>query len=86
MNYEIAKQIKARLEENHNAATARLKEVSGDERGPLGLTPDHVKARPEWRTAYNTERFAFGQLREFNGYMTKAFANEMRAERRKARA
>ncbi len=35
-------------------------------RGPMGLTPDAVKATPEWRAAKQRLDRAFARLRAFN--------------------
>lgn len=49
--------------------------------GPLGLTPDSVKAAPEYRSAKIAYDAVFARLREFNASFTKLFADEIRAER-----
>lgn len=41
-------------------------------RGPMGLTPDDVKASPEWRKAKARYDRAFANLRAFNAAMVKA--------------
>lgn len=50
-------------------------------KGPMGLTPDAVKATPEFKTAKTNFDRAFAALREHNAYMTKNFSAEMKAER-----
>lgn len=80
MTYAIAKQAKFAVEAMHDAAAAVLNEVSGTERGPMGLTPDHIKATPEWKAAYRAERKAFNELRSYNGWFAKSFKKEMRAD------
>jgi hypothetical protein len=66
-----------------NVTSAKLQEFP---RGPLGLTPDEVKASPEWKTAYSSFNTAFQALRKFNGPYAKRFADELRHERNTVRA
>jgi hypothetical protein len=49
MTYDEAKAEQARLEAAYNEASAALEAMSGG--GPMGLTPDHVKASPAWQSA-----------------------------------
>ena len=77
MTYEEAKVVKAKLESDLSAVVA----PAGTGSGSMGLTPDHIKASPEWkayRTAYDT---ALTALRNFNGWFVKTFKKEYRAER-----
>lgn len=53
--------------------------------GPMGLTPDHVRATPEFRAAKQAFDIAFANLRAFNAHFTKFYAAELRAERRARR-
>ena len=79
MTYELAKVAKKHLEDA--LAVAERATPPGTGSGPMGLTPDHVKASPEWkayRLAYDT---AFAALRNFNGSFVKTFKAEIRAER-----
>lgn len=50
-------------------------------RGAMGLTPDAVRATPEWRAAKVRVDRAFARLRAFNTIFVKKFAKELRAER-----
>jgi hypothetical protein len=50
-------------------------------KGPMNLTPDHVRATPEWQAAKSAADRAFQAFRNFNGMMVKAFPNELKAER-----
>lgn len=54
-------------------------------RGPMGLTPDGVKASQEFMTASADFNVAFHRLRTFNASFAKAFAKEIRDERRAQR-
>jgi hypothetical protein len=66
-----------------NETSAKLQEFP---RGPLGLTPDDVKASPEWQTAHRNFDIAFQALRKFNSTYTKTFAEELRHDRNAQRA
>ena len=50
-------------------------------KGPMNMTPDHVRATPEWKAAKAASDRAFQAYRNFNGMMLKAFPNELKAER-----
>ena len=50
-------------------------------KGAMNLTPDSVRATPEWRAAKSAADKAFQEYRNFNGIMLKAFPNELKAER-----
>ena len=72
---EARDEINARL-------TAASEKMNHYPRGTIGLTPDEIKATPEWR-ANRTECDAiFQELRRFNQKFVKRFAKEIRAERR----
>jgi hypothetical protein len=47
----------------------------------MGLTPDHVRATPEWRAAKARSKAAFAALQAFNIVFTRMFAKELRAQR-----
>ncbi|QDJ96225.1 hypothetical protein Xoosp13_38 [Xanthomonas phage Xoo-sp13] len=51
-------------------------------KGPMGLTPDHVKATPEFKFAKYVFDLAFKKLREFNGEFNRKFKAEIKADRR----
>jgi hypothetical protein len=70
----------------NRAVTETSAKMQDFPRGPLGLTPDDVKASPEWQTAYRNFNTAFQALRNFNGTYTKVFADELRHERNAVRA
>ncbi len=81
MTYEEAKVVKADLEAK--LAAIVTPPLAGS--GPMGLTPDHVKATPEWKAYRIAHDTAFAALRNFNGWYVKTFKKEIRAERRLAR-
>lgn len=80
MDFIQAKAHKAELEMAHDAAAIRLRLASGTERGTMGLTPDHIKATPEWRNAFNAERNAFKAMADFNKHINKMFKRELMEE------
>ena len=81
LTFEFAMMEKRLLEWQHEAATNDLKAISGNVRGPMGLTPDTIKRTPEWKAAYSKERSAFNAMRNFNMYIARTFKKELRAER-----
>jgi hypothetical protein len=76
--FEDAKAEAAALENELEAATKVIKTFPS---GPMGLTPDAVRATAEYRAAKTRVDKAFARLREFNAVFVKRFANELRAER-----
>ena len=63
------------------ASEATGKAMDAFPRNAMGLTPDNVRATPEWRAAKAASDTAFQQLRNFNSVYTKTFAKELRKER-----
>jgi len=80
--FTLAKVAKQHLDNECTAASEALNAVPGIGSGPMGLTPDAVRATPEYRTAKAAFDAAFAALRDFNGKFNKQFAAELRAERR----
>lgn len=80
--YAIAKaqnQKLAAVVEQHSATMQTFP------RGPMGMTPDDVRATPEFKTANANFDRAFAALRAHNGFMSKNFKTEMKADRDAAR-
>jgi hypothetical protein len=50
-------------------------------RGPMGITPDAVKATPEYQTAKANFNRSFSALRDHNMFMSKNFSKEMKVDR-----
>lgn len=48
--------------------------------GPMGLTPDAIKASPDYQNALALYREAFATLRAFNGQYAKRFRREIAAD------
>lgn len=70
-----------RLHNEARAAAARLRAIPGVGSGAMGLTPDVVKARPDYRAAKAESDRAFAALRAFNGAHAKALASARRLSR-----
>lgn len=83
LDYETAKLIQEAQQTNLKALSGRLQEYP---RGAAGLTPDSVKFSPEYRLDKQAFDDAFRASREFNTRFNKAFAKEIKAERRARRA
>lgn len=82
-DFLVARELAERLERATAQTSAALQEFP---RGPLGLTPDDIKASPEWQTAHRNFEVAFQAQRQFNSTYTKTFADELRHERNARRA
>ena len=80
--YHIAKQSKVVLEKALDEAGKDLKAFDSFGKTPMGLTPDHVKAMPEWKQAKASFDKVFAELRTFNGWFMKTFKKEIQAERK----
>jgi len=83
MTYQEAKARQAALEANVKLAGAALRQFPAN--GPMGLTPDSVKASPEFRTAKACFDRAFSQLAAFNAAFVKTYRKEAAAERKARR-
>ena len=81
-NYQIAKQSKIVLENTLDNADKILKAFDSYGKSSFGLTPDHVKAMPEWQQAKDDFDRAFAELRAFNGWYMKTFKKEIMLERK----
>ena len=71
-----------RLEIQHQTLSAQLNAVPGASSGPLWLTPDSVKAKPEWQRLKRETDEALYALQSFNRWYVKKFAKELREWRR----
>lgn len=63
--FVLREQQRAR-EERVATASAELKAIPGVGMGESGLTPDNVKASPEYQEATRRYRVAFAALQDFN--------------------
>lgn len=84
MSYAIAKAARDTLWQECQRLGAELNRFPHD--GPMGLVPDHVRCSAEYRAAKRAYDSAFARLRSFNARFVKAYATEIREERRNRRA
>lgn len=82
MTYEEAKLHKENLETKNKMYSDKLKEFDKYGEGVMGMTPDHVRAMPEWKRAKAECEMSFAQLRHFNGWFVKTFKKEYAKDRR----
>ncbi len=80
--YNLAKQAKIALESALDSAGKSLKAFDSYGKSAMGMTPDFVKAMPEWKQAKQNFDKAFAELRAFNGWFVKEFKKEIAAERK----
>jgi len=71
LDYAKATAQQATLYAECARAGQALNALSGN--GPMGLTPDTVRATPEWQTAKRAYQAAFAALRDFNAVYCKRF-------------
>ncbi len=48
-------------------------------KGPTGLTPDHIKATPQWKADRHAYYVASSNLKQFNTWFIKNYAKEWKA-------
>lgn len=82
MTYEEAKAHQKKLEEKNTADSEALRAFDKYGKTEMGLTPDHVKAMPEWRKAKQDFNISFSELRTYNSWFVKTFKKERAMERR----
>ncbi|WP_333838784.1 hypothetical protein [Novosphingobium sp.] len=74
------------LERQMRDASERLARIPGTGSGRFGLTPDAVKARPDWRAAHFEYWRAHKALAELNRLNLRRFRLELAQERAERRA
>lgn len=88
--YQFALSQHDAIEAEASAASLHLKAISKCEgTSSMGLTPDHIKATPEWKAAHTGYYAASRKLQNFNRGFLKQFSKEWRAtlmERRIAKS
>lgn len=80
--FDVAKQSKTMLESALDGADKALKAFDQYGKNEMGMTPDFVKAMPEWQQAKKEFDKAFAELRTFNGWYVKTFKKEIAADRK----
>lgn len=86
MTYLEAKTMRDQIETDMRAADKTLRAIPSYGTGAMGMTPDAVRATPEWKAATANTGATFRKLQDFNRVFVKQFAAEIRAERRNRRA
>lgn len=66
-------------------AAERMAAIPGVGSGLFGLTPDHIKATPQWRAAHFAHWQAHTALADLNRRNVKRFRHELAQERREQR-
>lgn len=79
MTFSEAKAYRDQLEAELERLSAIINRFPHD--GPMGLTPDHVKLSPEYKSAKLAWDAQFHKLRTFNAAFTREFRDELKRER-----
>jgi len=79
MGYAQAKERHDQLHAEYERTGRALKALSGG--GPMGVTPDSVRATPKWQNAKHAADAAFAALRAFNEEYTRRFKREIAQDR-----
>lgn len=82
MNYLDAKTYKEALYAKNDKASEALQAFDKLGKSEMGMTPDHVKAMPEWKAAKRAYDVSFAELRAFNGWFMKTSKKEVKEEQR----
>lgn len=77
-SFERAKIYRDKLE---NACKLHGDKLRAYPQGPMGLTPDDVRASMAWQNDKALFDLAFKALRSFNAVFVKRFKQDIRAER-----
>lgn len=80
--------IAEEMEDDFLIAQKAQKNFPGHGSGPMGLTPDAVRASPEYAALEATAKLAWNRLRDLNGFIGKHYRrerNQARSERMRAR-
>jgi hypothetical protein len=88
MNYAIFRTAAETLSERVSAASGKLETIAAGiaaelgiaRAGAMGLTPDAIRLRPDYRAAKLELDNAFAELRRFNGLYAGRFKKEIRAD------
>lgn len=81
-DFDIAKLAADKLAKEYKEKSDALQAFDKLGKTELGLTPDHVKASPEWKQAKADYENAFQAFRNYNQWYTKAFKKELAEQRR----
>lgn len=81
MDYIEARNIKHKLDKDVDVASKLLRAIPGISSGPMGLTPDIVKFRPDYIKAKNEYNIAANKAKLWNKLFLKTFKKEYEQER-----
>lgn len=80
LTYEAARAIADKLQADWALAGRALEDFAAPfGKGAMGLTPDHVKAMPEWRELYDLMEQARVRAQHFCVLYQRKFQKEIRA-------
>lgn len=81
MTYGMAQALRSHLEAERKKAAAALEAAAGSEKTSMGLTPDHIKATPEWKKARAAFDAASDAEKQHVQLIVKHFSKEEKASR-----
>lgn len=76
MTFQAALKQYATMTIQADKAADALNQVAGSEKGPMGLTPDHIKVTPEYRAAVANFRARQEAAKSFCKAFLKAYKKE----------
>jgi hypothetical protein len=82
MNYLDAITYKEALYAKNGKASEELQAFDKLGKSAMGMTPDHVKAMPDYQAAKHEFDVTFAELRAFNGWFVKTFKKEIKQAQR----
>lgn len=85
MTYDEKSRIKNELDEIVTNVSKKLKELVGDKKTAIGLTPDSIKKSTEYKKLTREYDVAFNKLRDFNSKLTNKEKGQMSKDRRSNR-
>jgi hypothetical protein len=79
IDYSQAKAVKDKLWEQMEAHSKALRAISGG--GLMGMTPENVRATPEWQLANSNYAKSSAMVRAYNTEFLKKYSKEYKADR-----
>ena len=86
MKYEIYIASITSLESDASKWSDKLRALKGSASVPMGLTPDHIKASPEFQEARKCYAIFHNGIRKLNGLVPKSYLKRRASERRSLKA
>ena len=78
-SFGFALTVQAAARADYDFWTRALQAIPGVGSGPMGLTPDSVKATPEYKKTRMTQEIAFQGLRAINSVLNSKFKKQYAA-------